>query len=411
MASITAATTKKGGLRQSNIKFSGPWTEQEHEAFKQGVLGMGWSHWKDIQELYVPTRSKDQIKSHAQKFELHHPEQAKMLKRQVYTNDVMGKAHTTKVHAKFKIPKMSPIRLADIPQVGTDANLANARAILQKLSPHQLDVILAELSIAMPQCPPSSVAASPHPLMGAQVASDYFDELNIYRNPAARVSPTNEHEKSNVDFLGVIDSLDLFNDDFISNVAEQDMNRLHREEVQVGHHYYAICSHLNKPPDFNDPKECIVLDDYTRKVLSKGPLMRARLIEIMNSHINANWWKGDTSSVTVPISNGAKSQELIDKEGEAEHVVALLVAMYDLEEWRTLSSAGNVFELGDIFSVVCNANEMWTRIKTSLMRGGYTLFGGANGAHRVGLIQSVVDGLVKFYQEVESSCYLDVARF
>ena len=61
MTSITAATTKKEGLPQSNIKFSGPWTEQEHEAFKQGVLGMGWSRWKKIQELYVPTRSKDQV--------------------------------------------------------------------------------------------------------------------------------------------------------------------------------------------------------------------------------------------------------------------------------------------------------------------------------------------------------------
>jgi SHAQKYF class myb-like DNA-binding protein len=61
MASITAAMKKKGRLPQSNIKLSGSWTEKEHEAFKQGVLGMGWSNWKKIQELYVPTRTKDQV--------------------------------------------------------------------------------------------------------------------------------------------------------------------------------------------------------------------------------------------------------------------------------------------------------------------------------------------------------------
>jgi hypothetical protein len=84
--------------------------------------------------------------------------------------------------------------------------------------------------------------------------------------------------------------------------------------------------------------------------------------------------------------------------------------MYDLEEWRTLSSAGNVFELGDIFAIVYKATEMWARVKVSLMRGGYTLFGGAKGAQRVGFIQSVVDSLVKFCQDVESSCHLDLTK-
>ena len=110
---------------------------------------------------------------------MHHPEQAKMLKRQVYTNDLMGKVHTTKVHAKFKMPTKGPTRLPHIPKDGTDADFANARAILQKLSTQQLDAILAELSIAMPQCSPSAVAATAtsHPLMGTQAtAMDYFDE-------------------------------------------------------------------------------------------------------------------------------------------------------------------------------------------------------------------------------------------
>jgi hypothetical protein len=311
------------------------------------------------------------------------------------------------------MPTKGPTRLPHIPKDGTDADFANARAILQKLSTQQLDVILAELSIAMPQCSPSAVAATAtsHPLMGTQAtAMDYFDEHLVYRNPAARVSPTHEHEKSTDDFLGGIDGLDLFDDDVITNEAKRDMILRHREEIQVGHHYYEICAHLSKPPDFNDPNECIVLDNCTRKVLSKEPLMRVRLMDIIQSHINGHWWKGDERSVTAPISSGAKGKELIEKEEEAEHVVALLVIMYDLEEWRTLSSAGNVFELGDIFAVVYKATEMWTRIKASLMRGGYTLFGGANGAQRVYLIQSVVESLVKFCQEVESSCHFDLAK-
>jgi hypothetical protein len=323
----------------------------------------------------------------------------------------MGKVHNTKVHAKFKIPKKGLTHPARTPKDGgTNADFANARDILQKLSPQQLEVILAELSIVVPQCPPSAVATSPQPLMGAQAAMDYFDEHFIDRNLAARVSPTHEHEKSTDDFFEGINGLDLFNDDVIANEAKRDMARRHREKIQVGRHYYEICAHLNKPPDFNDPNECIALDDCTRKVLSKGSLMRVRLMDIIQSHINANWWKGDERSVTAPISDGEKSQELIENDEEAEHVVALLVVMYDLEEWRTLSSTGNVFELGDIFAVVCKATEMWARIKASLMRGGYTLFGGANGSQRVGLIQSIVDSLVKFCQEVESSCHLDLTK-
>ena len=61
MASIISAARMKEESPKSNLKLSGAWTEREHEAFKQGVLHIGWSNWKSIHERYVPTRTQNQV--------------------------------------------------------------------------------------------------------------------------------------------------------------------------------------------------------------------------------------------------------------------------------------------------------------------------------------------------------------
>ncbi|KAL3796145.1 hypothetical protein HJC23_000648 [Cyclotella cryptica] len=416
MASITAPSKNKEGLPHSLVEdpesifnVSGTWAHSEHEAFKQGILKCGWSRWKEIQEGYVPTRTKSQIKSHAQKFELHHPEEANMLKNKEYTNDLMGKVHATKVHRKLKIPKKALTHQAKMVKHTPEEDLNGVCAILQKLSREQVQGILAKLNIDVPQSPLGADATTPSHLTGAQASIHYFHDQLSHPNLAARVSPTNEYEQSGDDIFGM-DGLELFGEDVLlpdNVVLSQDIN-FHREEIKVGDHYRKICCLLNQRADFNNAKECIMMENFEKKVLSKGPLMRVRLTSLIQHHIESNWWKGDASSVTAPIRGDAKSQDIRRNQQEVEHLVALLVIMYDLEEWRVLSSPGNVFELGDIYALVHKAAEMWTRIKVSLMRGGYTLFGGENGAYRASLINSMVDSLAKFCQELEASCLLDL---
>ena len=49
---------------------SGNWTEDERRQFEEGVIAFGWSNWVQISKR-IPTRSKNQVKSHAQKFSIH----------------------------------------------------------------------------------------------------------------------------------------------------------------------------------------------------------------------------------------------------------------------------------------------------------------------------------------------------
>lgn len=50
----------------------GTWTKAEHNQFEQAVIQYGWGDWVSITQK-IPTRDKKQVKSHAQKFDIHHP--------------------------------------------------------------------------------------------------------------------------------------------------------------------------------------------------------------------------------------------------------------------------------------------------------------------------------------------------
>ena len=62
-------------------KSSGPWSELERRQFEEGVIQFGWGKWMEINNTCIPTRSKDQIKSHAQKFSIHRKQEHAMLLR------------------------------------------------------------------------------------------------------------------------------------------------------------------------------------------------------------------------------------------------------------------------------------------------------------------------------------------
>lgn len=60
---------------------SGKWTELERHQFEEAVIHFGWGKWLEISTC-IPSRSKDQIKSHAQKFSIHRKEECAELLRQ-----------------------------------------------------------------------------------------------------------------------------------------------------------------------------------------------------------------------------------------------------------------------------------------------------------------------------------------
>ena len=54
------------------------WNASENSLFKEGIKLHGWGAWNKI-EAHIPTRSKIQIKSHAQKFKVHHGDEVERL--------------------------------------------------------------------------------------------------------------------------------------------------------------------------------------------------------------------------------------------------------------------------------------------------------------------------------------------
>jgi len=67
----SAKTVKSTGKGEKKTGW-GPWTETEQLQFRQGCILHGWGEWGGIEE-FVTTRSRAQIKSHAQKFLKHKP--------------------------------------------------------------------------------------------------------------------------------------------------------------------------------------------------------------------------------------------------------------------------------------------------------------------------------------------------
>ncbi|KAF0980859.1 hypothetical protein FDP41_012647 [Naegleria fowleri] len=57
---------RKPKARKVNVN-EGPWTEEEHEQFLKGFEACG-KNWSKIADLYVPSRRRTQIASHAQKW-------------------------------------------------------------------------------------------------------------------------------------------------------------------------------------------------------------------------------------------------------------------------------------------------------------------------------------------------------
>ena len=65
----------------------GSWRPSEHTSFKRAILSIGWGNWKLISEQAIPSRTKEQIKSHAQKYAIHHPECARRLAEGEWVED------------------------------------------------------------------------------------------------------------------------------------------------------------------------------------------------------------------------------------------------------------------------------------------------------------------------------------
>eukprot|EP00584_Thalassiosira_punctigera_P009824 CAMPEP_0172531586 /NCGR_PEP_ID=MMETSP1067-20121228/4936_1 /TAXON_ID=265564 ORGANISM="Thalassiosira punctigera, Strain Tpunct2005C2" /NCGR_SAMPLE_ID=MMETSP1067 /ASSEMBLY_ACC=CAM_ASM_000444 /LENGTH=789 /DNA_ID=CAMNT_0013315983 /DNA_START=174 /DNA_END=2543 /DNA_ORIENTATION=+ len=57
----------------SKVKIWGTWSQGEHSRFKEGIVAHGWGHWRSIRDEFVPTRSCQQISTHARAYQRGHP--------------------------------------------------------------------------------------------------------------------------------------------------------------------------------------------------------------------------------------------------------------------------------------------------------------------------------------------------
>ena len=72
-ATTTTKTTKKKKTKKKNEEeqqfAEGAWSSDEHKKFESGVKLHGWGKWDEISTNVVKSRSRAQVKSHAQKIQ------------------------------------------------------------------------------------------------------------------------------------------------------------------------------------------------------------------------------------------------------------------------------------------------------------------------------------------------------
>ena len=83
---LPTTSEKKKQKHSKSIPYAGrggpgAWNAYEKSLFRQGVILHGWGTWRKIEPM-IPTRTKAQIKSHAQKFKIRHPNELEKLQRQ-----------------------------------------------------------------------------------------------------------------------------------------------------------------------------------------------------------------------------------------------------------------------------------------------------------------------------------------
>ena len=97
----------------------GPWSDEEHKAFLEGLDFYGKGRWKSISVNFVPTRSPTQVASHAQKYYMRI--EGKTKRGSKFT--VVEKNRSPKPIVKKKsmpmppVPPMPPMPLVQMPMM------------------------------------------------------------------------------------------------------------------------------------------------------------------------------------------------------------------------------------------------------------------------------------------------------
>jgi len=182
-AAATAATKKKPASAKT-VKSTGkgekktgwgPWTETEQLQFRQGCILHGWGQWGGIEE-FVTTRSRAQIKSHAQKFLKNRPDEKALYElehKQLAQGNGSGSlsTETEKVAAKKK-----PQVKANAKSPKTKSATQAAEAILSLNLPEaaasandeDLDVKVSATDNAAPSLPSNPTAGNQQPSVEGQ---------------------------------------------------------------------------------------------------------------------------------------------------------------------------------------------------------------------------------------------------
>jgi len=93
-----------GRARRDDRPGAGPWTPEEHKQFKDGCILYGWGDWRGIASC-MPTRTNAQVKSHAQKFQKHHPTEKERMKMEHTWRSELIKKNTSANKVMVKVEK------------------------------------------------------------------------------------------------------------------------------------------------------------------------------------------------------------------------------------------------------------------------------------------------------------------
>mmetsp|Transcript_12422 Transcript_12422/g.26431 ORF Transcript_12422/g.26431 Transcript_12422/m.26431 type:complete len:231 (-) Transcript_12422:340-1032(-) len=142
----------------------GPWSFHEHRLFEQGCIMYGWGSWKKIAEA-IPGRTRDQCKSHGQKYGHGHPNEKARLIAENKKMISMLQEKSEKNKKPRSVPKKASSKKLILP---TQAN----RAFQKK---EKQNIYVERAPTALEKKPPAEIGGG----MSAKACDEIFNADSI----------------------------------------------------------------------------------------------------------------------------------------------------------------------------------------------------------------------------------------
>jgi len=369
----------------------GAWLPDERSQFEEGIIQYGWGKWFEIAS-FIPSRSKRQVKSHAQKFGIHRPaekaelikkhEKAKMKKNKKnhdfrdvseFNEIASMKKKTSGSRAKPAPKPMPAFKKAKSPVAvgGPEPELRDASKFNR--SPTKSDVAEGKPEVA----PFSSVVTPSSSLIysadAAAALKDSMPSLDYFLDELIDVSsPLNVEDASFAFEVENLINLEEEGDIIPVALDDQEINSgtLMQLRLQVQPNEGVldeITKFLESPPDKPTSE-------------SKSTLMRRRIIRLTTEASDVGWWR--KNETFIPENT---------KQAHLEHLVALTFAVLQADVWKR---SDHVNAQDDIRNICSLLPGLWDRVIHSLAENSFELFG--DGSYPSKRSQAVKEMILMF---------------